>query len=84
MDGCLVTVEGEEDIVAFISADAPYLEVSKDAVECSFRSLKFVNATFVAEGNRIPVPKLSRNTRMGIKLTVGRGARARKGLGKFQ
>ncbi|KAK5785311.1 hypothetical protein PVK06_039883 [Gossypium arboreum] len=36
MDGCLVTVEGEEDIVASISADAPYLEVSKDAVEFSF------------------------------------------------
>lgn len=35
MDGCLVTVEGE-DIIASISADAPYLEVSKDAVECSF------------------------------------------------
>ena len=82
MDGCLVTVEGEEDIVASISADAPYLEVSKDAVECSFRSLEFINATFVAEGNRIPMPKLSRNTRMGVKLTIGRGARARRGLGR--
>ena len=82
MDGCLVTVEGEEDIIASISADAPYLEVSKDAVECSFRSLEFINATFVAEGNRIPMPKLSRNTRMGVKLTVGRGARARRGLGR--
>ncbi|KAK5846371.1 hypothetical protein PVK06_002656 [Gossypium arboreum] len=45
MDGCLVTVEGEEDIITSISADGPYLEVSKDAVECSFRSLEFVNAT---------------------------------------
>ncbi|KAK5847056.1 hypothetical protein PVK06_003358 [Gossypium arboreum] len=74
MDGCLVTVEGEEDIVAYISTDAPYIEVSKDAIEYSFRSLEFVNATFVAEGNKIPEPKLSRNTRMGIKLTIGRGA----------
>ena len=82
MDGCLVTVEGEEDIIASISADAPYLEVSKDAVECSFRSLEFINATFVVEGNRIPMPKLSRNTRMGVKLTIGRGARARRGLGR--
>ena len=72
MDGCLVTVEGEEDIVASVSADAPYLEVNKDALECSFRSLEFVNATFVAEGNRTPEPKLSRNTRMGVKLTVGK------------
>ena len=75
MDGCLVTVEGEEDIIASISADAPYLEISKDTVECFFRSLEFVNATFVVEGNRISVPKLSRNTRMSVKLTVGRGAR---------
>ncbi|PPD94877.1 hypothetical protein GOBAR_DD08111 [Gossypium barbadense] len=56
----------------------------EDAVECSFRSLEFINATFVAEGNKIPIPKLSRNTKMGIKLTVGKGARARKGLGKYQ
>lgn len=72
MDGYLVTVEGEEDIVASISTDAPYIEVSKYAIEYSFRSLEFVNATFVTEGNRIPAPKLSRNTRMGIKMTVGR------------
>ncbi|KAK5804510.1 hypothetical protein PVK06_032159 [Gossypium arboreum] len=83
MDGCLVTVEEEEDIIASISPDALYLEVSKDAVECSFRSLEFVNATFVAEGNRILVPKLSRNTRMGVKLTIERGARARRGLGRY-
>ncbi|XP_017639979.1 uncharacterized protein LOC108481346 [Gossypium arboreum] len=68
MDSLLVTVVGEEDIIASISADEPYLEVSKDAVECSFHSFKFINATFVAEGNKIPVPKLSRNTQMGIEL----------------
>ncbi|KAK5794231.1 hypothetical protein PVK06_035448 [Gossypium arboreum] len=83
MDGCLVTVEGEEDTVASVSADAPYLEVNKDVLECSFRSLEFVNATFVAEGNKIPKLKLSRNTKMGVKLTVGKGARARKGLGRY-
>ncbi|KAK8540092.1 hypothetical protein V6N12_046385 [Hibiscus sabdariffa] len=74
-DGRLVTVSAEEDIIAFISSDAPYVAVDEDAVECSFRSLEFVNATYIAEGNRIPVPKLSKTTRMGIKLTVGKGAR---------
>ncbi|XP_017648059.2 uncharacterized protein LOC108488281 [Gossypium arboreum] len=83
MDGLLVTVVGEEDIVASISADTPYLEVSKDA-ECSFRSFEFINATFVAEGNKTPMPKLSRNTKMRIKLTVRKGARARKGLERYQ
>ncbi len=84
VDNRLIIVDGEEDIVASISADTPYIEISEDAVECSFRSLEFINATFVAEGNKIPIPKLSRNTKMGIKLTVGKGARARKGLGKYQ
>ncbi|XP_012461631.1 uncharacterized protein LOC105781657 [Gossypium raimondii] len=84
MDSRLITVGGEEDIVASISTDTPYIEISQDAVECSFRSLEFINAAFVAEGNKIPIPKLSRKTKMEIKLTVGKGARARKGLGKYQ
>ncbi|KAA3484402.1 Gag-pro-like protein [Gossypium australe] len=84
MDNRLITVAGEEDIVASISTDAPYIKVSKDAVECSFRSFEFINAPFVVEGNKIPTPKLSRNTKMGIKLTVGKGARAKKGLGRCQ
>ncbi|KAA3458938.1 RNA-directed DNA polymerase (Reverse transcriptase), Ribonuclease H-like protein [Gossypium australe] len=84
MDNRLITVAGEEDIVASISTDAPYIDVNKDAVEYSFRSFEFINATFVVEGNKIPTPKLSRNTKMGIKLTVGKGARAEKGLGKYQ
>ncbi|XP_040964610.1 uncharacterized protein [Gossypium hirsutum] len=84
MDSRLIIVDGEEDIVVSISADTPYIEVSEDAVKCSFRSLEFINAAFVAEGNKIPIPKLSRNTKMGIKLTVGKRARARKGLGKYQ
>ncbi|XP_052484779.1 uncharacterized protein LOC128039893 [Gossypium raimondii] len=84
MDSRLITVDGEKDIVASISTDAPYIEISEDAVECSFRSLEFINAAFVAEGNKIPILKLSMNTKMGIKLTVGRGARARKGLRKYQ
>ncbi|XP_016672983.2 uncharacterized protein [Gossypium hirsutum] len=84
MDSRLITVDGEEDIIASISTDAPYIEISEDAVECSFRSLEFINVAFVAEGNKIPIPKLSRGTKMGIKLTVGKGARARKGLGAFK
>ncbi|KAA3455603.1 RNA-directed DNA polymerase (Reverse transcriptase), Ribonuclease H-like protein [Gossypium australe] len=84
MDNSLITVAGKEDIVASISTDAPYIDVNKDTVECSFRSFEFTNATFVVEGNNIPTPKLSRNTKMGIKLTVGKGARAEKSLGKYQ
>ncbi|KAL4383285.1 hypothetical protein GQ457_15G026260 [Hibiscus cannabinus] len=82
LDGQLVTVNAEEEIIASVTTDAPYIEVDEKAVECSFRSLEFVNATFVAEGNRLRIPRLPNATKMGVKLTVGKGARAGMGLGK--
>ncbi|KAL4369144.1 hypothetical protein GQ457_05G013000 [Hibiscus cannabinus] len=82
MDGQLVTVNAEEEIIASVTTDAPYIEVDDKAMECSFRSLEFVNATFVAEGNRLRIPRLPDAIKMGVKLTVGKGARAGMGLGK--
>ncbi|XP_052478210.1 uncharacterized protein LOC128033852 [Gossypium raimondii] len=38
-----------------VTGDAPYVETNDEAMECSFRSLEFVNANFIAEGNRISV-----------------------------
>ncbi|XP_016704098.2 uncharacterized protein [Gossypium hirsutum] len=81
-EGRLVTISAEEDIIATVTGDAPYVETKDEVVECSFRSLEFVNATFIAEGNRIPVPKISKTTEMGLQLTIGRGASPGKGLGK--
>ncbi|KAL4378275.1 hypothetical protein GQ457_02G027700 [Hibiscus cannabinus] len=72
----------EEDIIASTSTDAPYIDVDENAIEFTFRSLEFVNATFVAERKKIPKPRLSKNTLMGVRLTVGKGARSGKGLGK--
>ncbi|KAE8708450.1 high mobility group B protein 6-like [Hibiscus syriacus] len=54
----------------------------RDLVRCSFRSLEFVNATFLAKGRKIPKPRLSDCTKMGLKLTLGRGAKVGKGLGR--
>ncbi|KAL1120246.1 hypothetical protein V6Z11_D01G153500 [Gossypium hirsutum] len=84
MDSRLITVAGKEDIVASISSDAPYIEISKAVVECSFGCFEFINVTFIVKGNKIPTPRLSRNTRMGIKLTVGKEAQAKKCLGRYQ
>ncbi|XP_052490804.1 uncharacterized protein LOC128043046 [Gossypium raimondii] len=81
--GRVVTIDAEEDIIASVTNDAPYLETSDDAIECSFRSLEFVNATFILEGSKIPMPRISKTTRMGLQLTVGKGASPRKGLGKY-
>ncbi|XP_052483088.1 uncharacterized protein LOC128036210 [Gossypium raimondii] len=82
-EGRVVTIDAEEDIIASVTNDAPYLETSDDAIECSFCSLEFVNATFIHEGNKIPMPRISRTTEMGLQLTVGKGALPRKGLGRY-
>ncbi|XP_017628689.2 uncharacterized protein LOC108471603 [Gossypium arboreum] len=71
--GRLITINAEEDIIASVTSDAPYIENDNEAVECSFRSLEFVNAMFIAEGNRIPIPRISGATKMSLQLTVGKG-----------
>ncbi|KAA3462357.1 aldehyde dehydrogenase family 2 member C4-like [Gossypium australe] len=73
----------EEDIIATVTNEAPFLETNKDATECSFRSLEFVNVTFILEGNEVPVPKVSRTTRMGLQLMIVKGALPGKGLGRY-
>ncbi|KAA3467324.1 aldehyde dehydrogenase family 2 member C4-like [Gossypium australe] len=81
-EGRLVTINAEEYIIATVTSGAPYLEANDEAIECSFRSLEFVNATFIVEGNKILVPKISRATRMGSQLMLGKGALPGKGLGR--
>ncbi|XP_017629119.1 uncharacterized protein LOC108472113 [Gossypium arboreum] len=73
-DGLLVTINAEEDIIAAVTNDAPYVEANEEAVECSFCSIEFVNATFISEGNEVSVPRISRTTRMGLQMIVGKGA----------
>ncbi|XP_016681350.1 uncharacterized protein [Gossypium hirsutum] len=46
-DGWLVTIKAEEDIIAAVSNETPYMETNDESIECSFRSLEFVNAAFV-------------------------------------
>ena len=58
------------------------METDEKAMECSFRSLKFVNAMYVGEGAKIYVPKLSEVTHSGIRQVSDKGARVEKGLEK--
>ena len=69
-------------MIVVASSGAPYVEAYEKAMECSFRSLEFVNAMYVKERAKIPMPKLSKVTHLGIKQVPNRGARAGKGLGK--
>ncbi|XP_052490792.1 uncharacterized protein LOC128043035 [Gossypium raimondii] len=83
LEGRLIIINAEEDIIATVTGDAPYVEINDEAVECSFQSLEFVNAMFIAEGNRISVPKIYRTTEMGMQLMIGRWASPGKGFGKY-
>ncbi|KAA3469730.1 Gag-pro-like protein [Gossypium australe] len=82
-DGRLITIKAEEDIIAAATSEMTHLEINDETTECSFRSLEFVNATFITEGNRIPIVRISKTTRMGLKMTVGKGALPGRGLGKY-
>ena len=69
-------------MIAATSSRVPYVEANEKAMECSFRSLEFVNVMYVKEGAKRPMPKLSKVTHLGIKQVPDKGARAGKGLGK--
>ena len=78
----LVCIAVEEDMIIATSSRVPYIETDEKALECSFRSLEFVNIMYMAEGSKIPEPKLSETTQLVVKQVAEKGAQARKGLGK--
>ncbi|KAA3469375.1 RNA-directed DNA polymerase (Reverse transcriptase), Ribonuclease H-like protein [Gossypium australe] len=43
MEGRLVTINAEEDIIAPVTSDALYIGADDEAIECSFQLLEFVN-----------------------------------------
>ena len=69
-------------MIAATSSTTPYIEADEKALECSFKSLEFVNAMYVGEGLKVPVPKLSNTTHVRIKKLPDKKARVGKGLGK--
>ncbi|XP_016667373.2 uncharacterized protein [Gossypium hirsutum] len=81
-NGRLITINTEDIITAFTSK-AAYVEINEESIECSFRSLEFVNATFILEGSELPVPRIARATRMALQMMTGKGALPGRGLGKY-
>ena len=67
VEGQLVCIAAKEDMIVAILSRAPYIETNEKALECSFRSLEFVNVVYVGEGSKIPVPKLSETTQLVVK-----------------
>ncbi|XP_039021236.1 uncharacterized protein LOC120153320 [Hibiscus syriacus] len=82
IDRRLVSIGAEQEIIASVTSETPYIDINEDTLECSFRALEFINATYVAEDSRIPRPALSNYTKMTVRQTLGRGAKIGKGLGK--
>ncbi|KAA3461604.1 RNA-directed DNA polymerase (Reverse transcriptase), Ribonuclease H-like protein [Gossypium australe] len=82
-EGRLITINTEEDIIVSVTSGTLYIENDTEAIECSFRSLEFVNATFISKGGRVPVLKISEATWMSLRLMVGRGALPGRGLRKY-
>ena len=81
-EGQLVFIAVEEDMIVATSSGAPYIEADEKAMECSFRSLEFVNAMYMGEGAKVLMSKLSENTRSEIRQVPGKGAQTEKRLRK--
>ncbi|XP_052876271.1 uncharacterized protein LOC128282136 [Gossypium arboreum] len=81
-DGRLITINAEEDIIAAVTSKPPYVETNEETIECSFRSLEIVNATFILKGSEVSVPRMSKATRMALQIMVRKGVLPGKGLGK--
>ncbi|XP_039044942.1 uncharacterized protein LOC120184589 [Hibiscus syriacus] len=79
----LISIGAEEEIIASLTTDTPYVETNENALECSFRALEFVNTTFIVEVNKIPRPRLSDCTKMTVRETLGKGAKIGKGLDRL-
>ena len=66
----LITVVAEEDMIATTTTTALYLKVKENAAECSFRSFKIATAT--KEEPQALISRLSQNTQMILRQTVGK------------
>ena len=58
-DENLITVVAEEDMVAISTISTRYIEVKKDATECSFRSFEVTTTTNTKDGLEMPTSHLS-------------------------
>ncbi|XP_052485143.1 uncharacterized protein LOC128040436 [Gossypium raimondii] len=50
LEGRLVTINAEDDIIAAVSNEMPYVETSDVSAECSFRSLEFEKELYLEKG----------------------------------
>ena len=51
----LINKAAKEDIVVALTTSNSYIDIDENTIECSFQSLEVVNATFVGEGDVLPL-----------------------------
>ncbi|XP_019447293.1 PREDICTED: uncharacterized protein LOC109350516 [Lupinus angustifolius] len=83
VDGRLITVSGEEDVMVSQPFDTSYVEVTEEALETSFQGLEIVDATFMIEG----APKLNiyplDASLVVANMMIREGYRLGRGLGRY-
>ena len=80
VEGQLVIVSGEEDILMSCPSSMPYVEVAEESLETSFQALEIVNSAYVESP---PVqPHLSGASLMVARVMLKDGYEPRMGLGR--
>ncbi|XP_057969566.1 uncharacterized protein LOC131158698 [Malania oleifera] len=83
VDGKLVCVYGETDVMITKPTSTPYVEVTEEALEDSFRAFEIINVTTIVEGSRIPHPQIPAAVHMMASEMIRQGYHPEKGLGKY-
>ncbi|XP_057965264.1 uncharacterized protein LOC131155835 [Malania oleifera] len=83
VDGKLVCVYGETDVMITKPASTPYVEVTEEALEDSFRAFEIINVTTIVEGSPIPHPQIPAAVHMMASEMIRQGYHPEKGLGKY-
>jgi len=80
VEGQLVIVLGEEDILVSFPSSTPYVEAAEESLETSFQALEIVNKAYVEAP---PVqPRLSGASLMVARVMLRDGYEPRMGLGR--
>ena len=79
VEGQLIIVSGEEDILVSCPSSTPYVEAAKESLETSFQALKVVSNVYVESPPIQPRP--SGATLMVVRVMLGHGYELGMGLG---
>ena len=79
VEGHLVIVSGEEDVLVSFASSMPYVEAVEESLETAFQSFEVVSITSVDSLSR--PPRLSDAAMMVTRVMLGHGYEPRMGLG---